>query len=154
MYGRKYRIAATVTVAASSPADGVDLLEINSSSGFVTVVHEIAVTQASETDSEQLPVKVHRGSTSGSSGSSVTPRKCNPGDSAFSGTVESGNTVKSTEGEILNLGGFNVLNPGWFDQPKEEGVIIIPPSGRLNLTLDSAPTDSITFKVFALVEEI
>jgi hypothetical protein len=150
MYGTYYWATATITTSTAA----LDLLEINAPSDAAVIVHEIAVEQASETDSEELALKVHRGSTSGSGGASVTPAPVNVGAVAFGGTVESGNGTQGNEGTVVALGGMNVLNPGWYFQPQDEGKIVLSPSGRLIVELETAPADAITIKVRALISEI
>jgi hypothetical protein len=150
MYGYTYWATATITTGTAA----LDLLEINAPSDAVVILHEVAVEQSSETDSEALAFKIHRGSTSGSSGGSVTPSPVNVGAPAFGGTVESGNTTQGNEGAFIAAGGANSLNPGWYFQPPDEGKPVISPSGRIIIELETAPADAITIKVRALIEEI
>jgi hypothetical protein len=83
-----------------------DLFELNAPADAVVVVHGLEISQSSDTDSEQLNLLIHRGSTSGSGGSTPTASPLEVGDAAFGGTVEANNTSQSTEGRCsLPAGG-------------------------------------------------
>ena len=147
--GRMY--SATFEEVAVSAAQ--DLFEINAPSDAVVVVHGFEISQSSDTDSEQLNILVHRGTTSGSGGSSVTPNPLEVGDAAFGGTVEANNTTQGTEGTILHSAAFNVLN-GYVWIPTPECRPVISPSGRLIIELQTAPGDELTMSGVAYIEEI
>lgn len=130
-----------------------DLFEINAASDSAVIVHGIEISQSSDTDSEQLNVLIHRGSTSGSGGSTPTPAPLEIGDSAFGGTCEANNTSQSTEGTILHSAAFNVLN-GWVWWPTPECRPVISPSGRLIVELQTAPGDELTMSGTIYIEEV
>jgi hypothetical protein len=130
-----------------------DLFEINAPADSVVIVHGFEISQSSDVDSEMLNLLVHLGSTSGSGGSVVTPRPLNLGDAAFGGTVEANNTTQSTEGVILHSASFNVLT-GYTWIPTPEMRIIISPSDRLIIGLQTAPGDSLTMSGTVYLEEI
>jgi hypothetical protein len=147
--GRMYSVVfeqVSVTVAQ-------DLFEINAPSDAIVVVHSVEITQSSDTDSEQLNILVHRGSTSGSGGSTPTPSPLEASDAAFGGTAETNNTSQSTEGTQIYSACFNVLN-GFFWCPTPECRPVIPPSGRLIVELQTAPGDVLTMSGSMLIEEI
>lgn len=127
-----------VVVAAAQ-----DLFEINAPSNGVVILHGFELGQSSDTDSEMLNILVHRGTTSGSGGSSVTARPMEVGAPAFGGTIEVNNTSQSTEGVHLHSGCFNVVN-GYLCvwTPKEQPAI--SPSGRLIIELQTTPADALT----------
>jgi len=130
-----------------------DLFEIVAPADSVVIIHMFEVSQSSDTDSEQLNLLFHRGSTSGSGGSTPTPRPLAVGDAAFGGTVEANNTSQSTEGVHLHAASFNVLN-GYMWMPTPEARIILSPSGRLIIELQTAPADSLTMSATVVFEEI
>ena len=130
-----------------------DLFEINAPSDAIVVVHGFEISQSSDTDSEQLNLLVHRGSTSGSGGSTPTPAPMEVGDAAFGGTVEANNTTQSTEGTIIHSAAFNVLN-GYVHWWTPETRPAISPSGRLIIELQTAPADALTMSGVVYFEEI
>ena len=150
--GRRYRIVfEEVAISAAQ-----DLIEIVAPSDAVVILHEWAFYQSSDAgdaESEQLNIIVHRGSTSGSGGSTATPRPNQLGDAAFGGTAEVNNTTQGTEGDILDTLSFNVM-AGAERIYTPESVKVISPSGRLIVELQTAPTDTITGSGYAEIEEI
>jgi hypothetical protein len=130
-----------------------DLFEINAPADSAVRVHGLVIAQSSDTDSEQLNILVHRGSTSGSGGSTPTPNPLELGNTAFGGTVEANNTTQSTEGVFLHSDAFNVLNGySWIPTPELQWEI--SPSGRLIIELQTAPGDELTMSATVYLEEI
>ena len=133
-----------------------DLFEINAPSNAVVRIHKIRISQSSDAgdaESEQLNVLIHRGSTSGSGGSTITPTPLSVGDAAFGGTVKANNTSQSTEGAFVDAPCFNVM-AGLEIINTPETYIDISPSGRLIIELQSAPGDSLTMSGVVVFEEI
>lgn len=130
-----------------------DLFEIVAPADAVVKVHRFKVSQDSDTDSEMLNILVHRGSTSGSGGTVVTPSPHEMGDAAFGGTVEANNTTQATEGTFLDAECFNVLN-GYVELPTPEIQLVLSPSGRIIFELQTAPADSLTMSGSVTFEEI
>lgn len=133
-----------------------DLFEIVAPADAIVVVHGFSFSQSSDagdSESEQLSILVHLGSTSGSGGSTPTARPLQPGDAAFGGTVEANNTTQSTEGNILDARCFNVM-AGLEVVYTPETRLIISPSGRLIIELQNAPADSLTMSGSVFFEEI
>lgn len=150
--GRMY--SATFEEVAVTAAQ--DLIEIVAASDSVVVIHSVSISQSTEAgdaQSEMLNLLYHRGSTSGSGGTTVTPAPMNLGDAAFGGTCEANNTTQSTEGTILRAENFNVL-AGYIWQPTPEERIVVSPSGRLIIELQTAPADSVTMSGTVVFEEI
>ncbi|MGW8177681.1 MAG: hypothetical protein ACWGQW_02635 [bacterium] len=145
--------SASANVASQGP---IDILEINAPSDAALLIHKIIVTQisdAGDAESEQMDILIHRGSTSGSGGASVTAAPLSVGDPAFGGTVESGNTSQGTEGTVLHREGSNVMAGfAWPATPEER--IEVSPSGRIIVELATALADSITMRVTAYFQEI
>lgn len=150
--GRMY--SATFELVAATAAQ--DLFELNAPADAVVIVHGVWVSQSSDAGdaaSEQLNILIHRGSTSGSGGSTVTAAPLAVGDPAFGGTVEANNTSQSTEGTILFSDCFNVM-AGWQWLPTPEMRPVLSPSGRLIVELQSTPADSLTMSGVIVFEEI
>lgn len=130
-----------------------DLFEINAPADSPIVLHYFELAQSSDTDNENLNLLFHRGTTSGSGGTSPTANPLNVGDSAFGGTIEANNTNQSAEGTILHASAFSVL-AGYVYLPTPEMRIVIPPSGRLIIELqEPAPADSLTMSGTIIIEE-
>lgn len=150
--GRIYTVVfekVAVTVAQ-------DLFEIVAPADAVVVLHKAHCSQDSDegdTEAEMLSILIHRGSTSGSGGSTPTPEPAEEGDAAFGGTVETNNTTQSTEGEQVWAEAFNV-QVGWHYIPTPETRPVISPSRRLIIELQDAPADSLTMSGSATFEEI
>ena len=133
-----------------------DLFEIVAASDSVVVIHSVSVSQSSDAGdaaSEMLNLLYHRGSTSGSSGTTPTPAPLNLGDAAFGGTTEVNNTTQGTPGTKLRAECWNVL-AGYIWQPTPEERIYISPSGRVIIELQTAPSDSLTMSGTIIIEEL
>lgn len=154
--GRVYSISDSAAVTAAG-----DLLEIIVPSDAAMKLHQVVVTQvtdAGDSESEQIRVQVSRvtGSpTSGSGGSTPTPIPVSSGDASAGITAESFNTTDLSGGTevVLHDESFNVMAgmnylPIPQDQPE------FAPSTRCMVKLANSPGDSITFQVTAIVEEI
>lgn len=147
--GRMY--SATFRDVAVTAAQ--DLFEINAPADAIVVVHGLEISQSSDTDSEPLSLLIHRGSTSGSGGSTPTATPLEVGDAAFGGTVEANNTTQSTEGTIVHGQAFNVLaglSLWWTPETRP----VLSPSGRLIVELQTTPLDSLTMSGTVYFEEI
>jgi hypothetical protein len=150
--GRVY--VATFKLVAATAAQ--DLFEINAPADCAVILHGFGVSQSSDAGdaaSEMLNVLIHRGSTSGSGGSTLTPAPLHLGDAAFGGTVESNNTTQSTEGTLLGSWDFHIA-AGLQVVFTPETRPVISPSARLIIELQSTPTDSLTISGYAFFEEI
>ena len=133
-----------------------DFFEVNAPTDAIVVVHRVVLTQSSDAgdaQAEMLPVLIHRGTDSGSGGSTPTPRPLEVGDPAFGGTVEANNTTVSTEGNQIHAESFHV-SAGFDYTPTPECRPVISPGGRLNVTLQAAPNDSLTMDGTIVFEEI
>lgn len=150
--GRVYAIVVEqVSVSAVQ-----DLLEIVAPADSIVLVHELTISQSSDagdSESEQLNVLIHRGSTSGSGGSTITPTPMNLGDAAFGGTVEANNTTQSTEGTHVHSESFNVM-AGMKQIWTPETRPVISPSDTLIVELQTAPADALTMDITCIIEEI
>lgn len=133
-----------------------DLFELNAPSNAAVAVHALYLSQSSDagdSESEQLNVLIHRGSTSGTGGAAVTARPLSAGDPAFGGTVERNNTTQGTEGNQIHAESFNVMAGLQIIWPPELRPLISP-SGRLIVELQTAPADALTMSGTIYFEEI
>lgn len=133
-----------------------DLFEINAPSTAVVALHALYLGQSTaeaDAQADQVPILIHRGSTSGMGGTTVTPRLMSLGDSAFGGTVEANNTTQSTEGNILHADTWNVQIPYqliWTPECRPT----ISPSGRIIIELQAAPDVSMNCSGTIYFEEV
>lgn len=150
--GRMY--SAVFTDVAVTAAQ--DLFEINAPATANVIVHGVWLSQKSDTGdaaAEILGLLIHRGSTSGSGGSTPTARPLNTADAAFGGTVEANNTTQSTEGNNLLSWHWHIAaGLQWIPTPEMR--LVIPPSGRLIIELTAAPADALTMSGTVIFEEI
>lgn len=133
-----------------------DLFELVAPADLIVAIHGLVLSQSSDagdSESEQLNILIHRGSTSGSGGGAPTPAPLNVGDAASTVTVESNNTTQGTEGTQIHAECFNVMAGLAIWWPPECRPIISP-SGRLIVELQTAPADAITMSGTIYFEEI
>lgn len=150
----------TLTHSGALSAAG-DLLEALAPSDAVLILHSFELGQSTEegdAQSEAAKVTLKRvtgAPTSGSGGTTLTPRPIEAGAAAAGGTYEAMNSTALSGGTSVDLGtfGFNVLN-GFQKIWTPDMRIVISPSTRLLITLDDAPADSITWQLFAEIEEL
>lgn len=156
MIGRRYWVdlpPTAVTVAA-------DLFELTPADDKPIAVLSVNIHQTSDVGDAQDEiislVWVRGHTTSGSGGSTPTPRPCNPSDTAAGFTAEAGNTTAASAGTGVNLNrhGFNVRSGIERPLTPEE----IPGASQANTTLvlrmAAAPADSLTIGGSILVEEM
>lgn len=146
--------SATFEEVAVSAAQ--DFFELVAPADMSVVLHGLVISQSSDAgdkQSEQLNVLIHRGSTSGSGGSTPTPSPMQAGQAASTVTVEANNTSQSTEGTILHSECFNVMagcQIWWIPECRP----FISPSGRVIVELQTTPDDAITMSGTIYFEEI
>lgn len=134
-----------------------DIFEISAPASNAIVLLSAFVGQSSDAGdaaAEMLRIQIARHTASSSGGGTTTPLRHFDvaGGMAFGGTVEHSNTFVATNNVILEET-FNV-QAGWYYTPVPEERIIIPPSGRLAISLPAAPADSLTMSVRATFETI
>ena len=93
--------------------------------------------------SDQQPIEIIRKSVAATV-TSFTPLLLRPGDAAadaVGGTAATGTdaSAEGTDGDIVHLDAFNILN-GWFYVPVPEERIIVPPAGIIGLKFPIAPS--------------
>lgn len=133
-----------------------DLFEVVAPSDAAVIVHSVTITQSSDAgdaQAEMLPILIHRGTATGSGGTTVTPSPLQVGDTAFGGTVEANNTSQSVEGTFLHAEAFNV-QIGFYYLPPPEDRPVVSPSALFIVELQSAPSDAITTNGTVIFEEI
>lgn len=133
-----------------------DLFELVAPADAAVIVHSLALSQstdAGDTESEQLNILIHRGSTSGSGGTTITPRPLQVGFPAAGTVAEANNTTQSTEGNHVHSDCFNVM-AGYQYVWTPETRPVVSPSGRLIVELQTAPADSLTMSGTIYFEEI
>lgn len=147
---RCYTVNLTLTAIANATTD---LAEFGAADDIPIKVRAIRWWQTSDfTDAqdEGLEIQLVRGNTtSGSGGSSATPVRKNPKDTAASFTAEVGNTTAASAGttEIPYRTGFNVRQGLDVIFPEDMMVGTDQGTGFLALRLAAAPADSITMAV-------
>jgi hypothetical protein len=147
--GRMY----SATFEEVSVTAAQDLFEINAPSNAIVILHALHIAQSSDIGFEQLNILIHRGTTSGSGGSSITARPLEAGGGSFNGSVEANNTTQSTEGTILHSQCFSIQGGcDWDFLPECRPVI--SPSGRLIIELQPAPADALPMRGTIYFEEI
>lgn len=113
-------------------------------------------SDAGDAQDEILSVVWVRGhTTSGSGGSTPTPRPCNPSDTAAGFTAEAANTTAASGGTGVNLPrhGWNVRAPLERPYTPEEAPEATQGNTTLVLRMAGAPADSLTIGGSVLVEE-
>ena len=133
-----------------------DLFQITAPSDATVMIHSFYCSQSSDagdSESEQLNILIHRGSTDGSGGTTITARPMQVGFPAAGSTIEVNNTTQSTEGNIIHAESWNVM-AGYQYRPTPEEKVYISPSGRLIFELQTAPADSLTMSGTLVFEEI
>lgn len=113
--GRFYSISFVAQSIANASGD-YDLFEIDPADDKPVRLHELRLHQTSELGDaaeEILTLKVVRGHTTGSNGTSTTPRPMNPADAAAGAACETvGSTIASAgTGVDLFVAGWNVRLP-------------------------------------------
>lgn len=153
--GRMYSASFSgVSVSAAQ-----DLFELAAAAGVAVVIHEVHISQDASETSEQLPFTIKRipaTVTSGSGGSTPTPRKMAPGDAAAASTVEANNTTRATSSgtiETIRRMSENILN-GFHIVCTPETRIVVPPSGTIVVGLETAPGAALTMSGELIFEEI
>jgi len=156
--GRMYTVVAKAIAVTAAQ----DFLEILAATGKGTYIHEWTVSQSTETGDaaeEGLLLTCNRGVgavTSGSGGGSVTAQPIMDADTAYGGTIERNNTTIMAVGsgtlEELEAYIWNVRVPFQKIYTPETRPYISP-GNRWTLELETAPADSVTITVTAIIEE-
>lgn len=156
--GRRY----TCPLTPASQTANQDVFEILAPSDAVVFIHDyelIQTTEIKDAEEEMLLVTEKRGIgavTSGSGGSTVTPKPIEAGDAAFGGTVETNNSTKMAAGsgtvETLRQRQWNVRMPLTVIFTPETRPVLSP-GNRWALEI-AAPGDAVTLGGCVTIEEI
>jgi hypothetical protein len=156
MAGRIYRVPMNQLAIGTSKQD---LWAITASSTIPFWLEEIRLDPIATAVAEYLlSIQLFTGSfTAGSGGTSVTPAKNLPNDSAAGATAKVGNTTQTAVGTGTKLqqdaGQWNLVN-GWVWQPLDiDHRIPVPASGAIILSLDTTPTAA-TVNGCAIIREM
>lgn len=152
MSGSRKFTAVFEKVAVTAAQDLFEIVAPDAVEVRLISIHITQDTEEADAQAEMLSVIIHRGSTSGSGGSTVTPKGLNHRKTCGC-TVEANNTTQSTEGDILWAFAWNVmtgLNKYW----EEDERITIQEEERLIVELQDAPSDSITMSGVITFEEM
>ena len=149
------RMYSAVMDAVSITAANVpqDLFELLAASNVAVLIHEIRISQKTLTASELLQIKLHRGTSTGSGGGTVTPKALQEGDPAADSTVERNNTTQSVETSPLVIDHWNVVNP-WIWLPTPESRILVPGGGLFIVELETDPSATFTVSGTIIFEEL
>lgn len=154
--GRKYWVDLPPTAITAA----ADLFELTPADDKPLRVLSLNLHQTSDfgdAQDEVISVVWVRGNaTSGSGGSTPTPRPCNPSDAAASFTAEAANTVAASTGTGINLArhGFNVRAGLERPYTPDECPEVSQANTLLVLRMAAAPADSLTIGGCILVEEM
>lgn len=154
--GRLY----SASVAAVSVSAAQDFFEITPATDKPCLIHEVRLGQYSDfadAEAELISVQIIRGyTTSGSGGTTPTPRALDQVDAAAGATVEANNTTVATTGtaHILVADTFNVA-AGWLFLPTPEmrPRASAASGGRIVVRI-TAPTDALTMNGSLIFEEL
>lgn len=140
---RIYKIPL-LDVAVNAAAD---LFIIEATSGMAFTLHEIKLSQRSQTNVMFAKIGFQRLSGAyeiGSGGTSVTPQPLHGGGAAATVTGLVNNTVRNTGGTqiIFDADDYNYVN-GFFYQPAEDDRPLFSPSTAFVLTIDSVPANAV-----------
>lgn len=152
---RRYWVDLTPT-AITVAADLFELTPADDKPLRVLALNLHQTSDAGDAQDEVLSVVWVRGNaTSGSGGSSPTPRPCNPTDTAAGFTAEVANTTAASTGTPVNLPrhGWNVRAPLERPYTPEECPEVSQGQTMLVLRMAGAPADSLTIGGSVLVEE-
>lgn len=138
----------------------VDFFEIQPADDKPCIIHALYLSQSSDVgDSaeEILRVQIIRGHTSsGSGGSSYTPRALNPDDAAAGFTAETLNTTIASAGTTNNLHSeaFNIRTGLAYIPTPETRPMAKQGNTTLVVRLMAAPADALTMSGTLIVEEV
>jgi hypothetical protein len=146
----------TGTFSGVSSAAVLDLIEVQADPGQILVVHSIEISQLADVgdaEEEMIHLRWSNNTGSGSSGSAGTLQPILVGDPAAQAAFEYGNTTQATGGTILFNWYWNIRVPFhqiWTPETRP----ILAPSDFGTLSVEAAPSDSLTYAGNIMVEEI
>lgn len=152
----------TATDAGTAIAGARDLFEILAASGKPFYLHEIVIGQTSDygdAAAEAVAIAIKRatsGYTSGTGGTTQTPRPHYTNDAAAGATAEIANTTQALAGggslNTLRIETFNVQAGYQYLPTPEQRVLFLP--GEACVVSITTPADAITVNGTAVIEEL
>ncbi len=148
----------TCEFSRDAATTGDDLFEFDAAAEHPICLYGLFLSQSTEVGDaaeEMIGYRVIRGhTTSGSGGSTTTPRPVDDGDSAALFACETNNTTIASAGTGVNChtGEFNVRagEPFWFPEGSE---IWTRGTSLLVVRLVASPADSVSFTATAYIRE-
>lgn len=145
--------------AATSISAAIDIFEILPADDKPVFLDELKIwqtTDVKDAEEEILQIQIISGYTvSGSGGASATIGK-DPGDSAFSGTIECRNTTLANTGTayIRHADGWNVRAPYIWTPPSPRWIPYGTQAAPLYVRLPVAPGDALTMNAEVKLREL
>lgn len=150
----------TVEFEGTAVTAAVDLFELRPADDKPIIVHAMYLSQSTELGDaaeEVLRYRVIRGNTTtGTGGTSPTPRPVNDVSAAAGFAADVLNTTAATVGTeiVLHSGGWNIRMPEQLVLTPECRWVTRESAGFLVVRLMAAPADSITMSGVLYVEEV
>lgn len=129
-----------------------DIWELTAPAAKAVRVHHFEVYSATTSD-ERVRLRLLRRSTGGSGGAGATEVPTDGAAAAVGTAVVTLNTTPGTAGDVLLAWYWSQLSPLIY-LPTPECRIVVPPSGRLALNLETAVASSRNWSGFVVFEEI
>lgn len=129
-------------VSVSAAVDSIEIVMTAATFGLVTSIDLGQSSDSGDAEAEHLIYRINRATTSGSGGTTVTPRPNMVVYPAFPGTVEANNTTQATGLTEIAAGTFPIAL-GLQLQHIPIDMLWIPPSGRLVIEIEG-PNDALT----------
>ena len=133
-----------------------DFFELTAPADAIIIIHSCYISQNTDygdSAAEGLTINVTRYSTSGSGGTTPTPRPLEVGMSASGATSEANNTTEGGTPIVVHSECFNI-QAGWVYRPTPEERIVCSAGDIIAINLPSAPTDSLTMSGTLYFDEI
>ena len=129
-----------------------DIWELTAPAAKAVRVHHFEVYSATTSD-ERVRLRLLRRTTAGSGGAGATEVATDGAAAAVGPAVVTLNTTPGTAGNVLLAWYWSQLSPLIY-LPTPECRIVVPPSGRLALNLETAVASSRNWSGFVVFEEI
>lgn len=129
-----------------------DLWELTAPAAKAVRLHHFEVYSATTSD-ERVRLRLLRRTTAGSGGAGATEVATDGAAAAVGTAVVTLNTTPGTAGDVLLAWYWSQLSPLIY-LPTPECRIVVPPSGRIALNLETAVASSRNWSGFVVFEEI
>lgn len=129
-----------------------DIWELSAPADAAVKIHRIVVNSATTTD-ERVRLRLIRRTAAGTGGSAATEVPIDGTSAAVGTAVVTLVTTPGTAGDVLQAWYWSQLSP--FDElPVPEDRVVVPPSGRVGLNLETAVASSRNWSGYVVFEEI